>query len=52
MSPITLSVGMSKEDWEKLQIRVRSTIQICLVDSISLNVSDEDTVKKTWEKLG
>ena len=43
---------MSKQDWDKLDRKVRSMICLCLSDSIFLNVSGEDTTKKLWEKLG
>jgi hypothetical protein len=43
---------MSTEEWEKLETRARSTIQLCFVDSILLNVSREDSTKKLWDKLG
>jgi hypothetical protein len=42
---------MSKEDWVKLERKVRSTIFLCLSNSILLNISREDTTKKLWEKL-
>jgi hypothetical protein len=48
----TLATGMSKENWEKLDRRERSTIRLCLVDSILLNVSGESTSKEQWDKLG
>jgi hypothetical protein len=43
---------MSMKEWDKLERRARSTIQICLADSILLNVSGEDSAKKLWDKLG
>jgi hypothetical protein len=43
---------MSKEDWEKLDRRARSTIRLCLADSVLLNVSGESTTKELWDKLG
>jgi hypothetical protein len=43
---------MSKEDWEKLDRRARSTIRLCLADSVLLNVSGESTGKELWDKLG
>ena len=49
---ITPPTGMSKEDWEKLDRRARSTIRLCLVDSVLLNVSGESTTKELWDKLG
>jgi hypothetical protein len=48
----TPPTGMSKEDWEKLDRRARSTIRLCLVDSVLLNVSGESTAKELWDKLG
>jgi hypothetical protein len=52
VDPGTISMGMSKEYWEKLKRKERSMIQLCLVDSVLLNVSGEDTAKKLWDKLG
>jgi hypothetical protein len=43
---------MSKEYWEKLDRRARSTIRICLEYSVILNVSRESTTKELWDKLG
>jgi hypothetical protein len=43
---------MSKEEWEKLNRRARSTIRLCLEDSVLLNVSGESTAKELWDKLG
>jgi hypothetical protein len=48
----TLATGMSKEDWDKLHRRARSTIRLCLADSVLLNVSREYTAKELWYKLG
>ena len=48
----TNPIGMPSEDWEKLDRKARSTIRLCLSDSVLLNVSGEDFVKKLWEKLG
>jgi hypothetical protein len=43
---------MSREEREKLERRERSTIRLCLADSVLMNVSDEDSAKKLWDKLG
>jgi hypothetical protein len=48
----TPPTGMSKEDWEKLDKRERSTIRLCLEDSVLLSVSGESTAKELWDKLG
>jgi hypothetical protein len=50
--PGTQPTGMSTEEWEKLERRERSMIQLCLADSVLLNVSGEDSTKKLWDKLG
>jgi hypothetical protein len=42
----TPPTGMSKEDWEKLDRRARSTIRLCLADSALLNVSRESIAKE------
>jgi hypothetical protein len=47
----TPTTGMSKEDWEKLNRRARSTTRLCLADSVLLNVSGESTTKELWDKL-
>jgi hypothetical protein len=48
----TPPTGMSKEDWEKLDRRARSTIRLCLADLVLLNVSGESIAKELWDKLG
>jgi hypothetical protein len=48
----TILLGMSREEWEKLKVRERSTIQMSLADSMLLNVLGEDSTKKLWDKLG
>jgi hypothetical protein len=48
----TPPTGMLKENWEKLDRRERSTIRLCLEDSVLLNVSGESTSKELWDKLG
>ena len=36
-------VGMSDEDWEEMDLKAASTIQLCLADKIMYNVMDEET---------
>ena len=43
---------MSDEDWKKMDQKAKSTIRLCVLDSLLLNVSGEATVKNLWEKLG
>ena len=52
MDPGTNPTPTSSEDWKKLNRKARSTIRLCLSDSVLLNVSREDSLKKLWEKLG
>ena len=52
MDPGTKPTATSQDDWDKLEIRARSTIRLCLSDSVVLNVSSEDSAVKLWEKLG
>ena len=46
VDPGTKPTGVSTEDWEKLDRKARSTIRLCLSDSVLLNVSREDSAKK------
>jgi hypothetical protein len=48
----TMLASMLTEEWEKLERRARSTIRLCLADSVLLNVLGEDSAKKLRDKLG
>jgi hypothetical protein len=50
--PSTQPIGMSMEEYEKLERKTRSMIQLCLANSVLLNVLGEDSAKKIWDKLG
>jgi hypothetical protein len=50
--PGTHPTCMSTKEWEKLERRERSMIQLCLADSVLLNVLGEDSTKKLWDKYG
>ena len=52
VDPGTKPTGVSTEDWENLDRKARSTIGLYLSNSVLLNVSGENSVKKLWEKLG
>jgi hypothetical protein len=52
VDPGTAPTGTSTKDWKKLDQKVKSTIWLCLSDSILLNVSGEATTKELWDKLG
>jgi hypothetical protein len=42
---------MSMEEWEKLERREISMIQLSLANSVLLNVLGEDLAKKLWDKM-
>jgi len=44
-------VGTSNEDWEEMDLKAASTIQLCLVDKVMYNVIDEETVTGLWSRL-
>ena len=48
----TKPTAMSDEDWKKLDQKAKSTIRLCVSDSVLLNVSGEATMKNLWENLG
>jgi hypothetical protein len=50
--PGTYLIGMLTKEWEKLERRKIITIQLCLADSVLLNVSSEHLAKKVLDKLG
>lgn len=52
VEPRTKPTGMPNEYWTIFDRNARSTIQLCLVDSVLLNVSKEDMAKKLSNKLG
>ena len=54
---ITVDLGtkpkkISDEYWKKLGQKAKSTIRLCVSDSVLLNVSGEATTKNFWDKLG
>jgi len=48
----TKPTGVSDEEWKKLDQKEKSTIWLCVSDSVLLNVSRESTAKALWDKLG
>jgi hypothetical protein len=48
----TEPIGISVDDWKNLDWKEKSTIRLCLLDSVLLNVSGETTNKELWYKLG
>ena len=54
---ITVDLGtkpmtMSNEVWVKLDQKEKSTIQLCILELVFLNVYGEATMKDLWDKLG
>ena len=43
--------GMSNEDWEEMDLKAASTIQLCLPDEVMYNVMDEETTTGLWSRL-
>ena len=52
LSRYPTDMHMSMEEWEKIERRERSMIQLCLTDLVLLNVSGEYSAKKPWDKIG
>jgi hypothetical protein len=52
VDPGTAPTRTSADDWKKTDRKEKSTIRLCLSDSVLLNVSEEATAKDLWEKLG
>jgi hypothetical protein len=52
VDPGTAPTRTSADDWKKMDQKAKSTIRLCLSDSVLLNVSEEATTKDLWEKLG
>eukprot|EP00253_Pinus_taeda_P006511 PITA_06511 len=48
----TKPTGVTDEEWKKLDRKAKSTIRLCVSDSVLLNVSGEATAKALWDKLG
>jgi len=48
----TKPMGVSDDEWKKLDRKAKSTIRLCVLDSVLLNVLGEATVKALWDKLG
>src|SRR6202034_99486 len=52
IDPGTKPTRVTDEEWKKLDQKAKSTIQLCVSDSVLLNVSGEATAKDLWDKLG
>lgn len=52
VDPSTKPTRVSDEEWKKLDQKAKSTIQLCVSDSVLLNVSGEATAKALWDMLG
>eukprot|EP00253_Pinus_taeda_P007142 PITA_07142 len=52
VDPGTKQLGVFDEEWKKLDQKEKSTIRLCISDSVLLNVSREATTKALWDKLG
>ena len=52
VDPGTKPTTMSDEDWKKLDRKEKRKIQLCISDSVLLNVFGEAMTKALWDKLG
>ena len=52
IDPGTKPTAMSDEDWKKLDRKAKSTIRLCVSDSVLFNLSGEATTKNLWDKIG
>jgi hypothetical protein len=52
VDPGIAHTGTSADDWKKLDPKAKSTIRLCLSNSVLLNVSKEATTKDLWDNLG
>ena len=48
----TKPTGVFDEEWKKLDQKEKSTIRLCVSNSVLLNVSGEAMTKALWDKLG
>jgi hypothetical protein len=48
----TAPIGTSIDYWKILDRKAKSTIRLCLSDSVLLNVLEETKTKDLWDKLG
>eukprot|EP00253_Pinus_taeda_P021493 PITA_21493 len=48
VDPGTKPTGVTDEEWKKLDRKAKSTIRLCVSDSVLLNVSGEATAKALW----
>jgi len=48
---VTKLAGMSDEDWEELDLKVISTIRLCLANEVMYNVMNEETTTSLWLRL-
>lgn len=52
VDPCTKPTGVADKEWKKLDRKEKSTIQLCVSDSVLLNVLGEAMAKALWDKLG
>ena len=52
VDPGTKPMTTSDADWNKLDQKTKSTIRLCIYDSVLLIVSRESAAKALWDRLG
>ena len=48
---LTKPESMSNEDWEEMDLKATSPIQLCLVDEVMYNVLDKKMATRLWSML-
>ena len=52
VDPGNKPMGVTNEEWKRLDWKAKSITRLCVLDSVLMNVSGEATVKDLWDKLG
>ena len=52
VDPGTKPTGVTDEEWKKMDQKAKSTLRLCVSDSVLFNVSGGAVVKALWDKLG
>ena len=47
----TKHAGTSDEDWEEMDLKISSTIQLCLADEVMYNIMDNEKATRLWSRL-
>eukprot|EP00253_Pinus_taeda_P026289 PITA_26289 len=51
VDPGTKQTGVYNKEWKKLDQKAKSTIRLCVLDSVLLDISGEATTKALWDRM-